>query len=232
MSSAQVLNPCTGFDRSRPRAARPVRALPRAPRRLHGRGVITYAPRVRTPPRRAAALLLAALLALVAGGIGVARAALRGRIYKNDDCRVAQLELPRGWEITPSGQIAYPRLLVVATAGPARIVLGVQRVLPGTDALGVATEARAVLARQGWRDPRVTPEGERVILEAALTAPPRFLRQVYLVDGDLAFVLTLVAPVDRRERTLREFEGVVRSLDIIRPALGDNGVPVETSRCR
>src|SRR5947209_4675295 len=82
----------------------------------------------------------------------VAGAALAGRVYRNDSVRIIAFEVPHGWQ--QATQIGYPRILLDA-AGPdgARLLLATQKVVPGTGALIVASEARAVLAKQGFREP-------------------------------------------------------------------------------
>jgi hypothetical protein len=192
------------------------------------------APRSTTLPvvrRLAAALALLVVLALAAA---IARAASQsGRVYRNPDCRVELLELPRGWDLTPPWQIGYPRVLVIGTTGSARLVFAVQRIVAGTSAVEVAAAARALLIRQGWRDPRVTPDGERAFLDAGVADSKRLLHQVYVVDGDLAFVLTSVAPPERNDRVLRDFDATLRSLEVIPLGVPEDGRPAETSpRCR
>ena len=190
-----------------------------------------------------------------AAAVGAERfATATGRSYHNDAMRIAEFEVPRGWTLAP--QSAWPRLLVAASldeergvrrgeaqretgAGETRLTLGAQKIVPGATALGMATEARAVLARQGFGDVRVEPasagpSGEaRARLEA--TAPrgngsPKLLRQVYAVEGDVAVVLTLIAPRDKQGRAVRDFELAAQSLAITpqmvaRPPSEDGGIP-------
>jgi hypothetical protein len=149
---------------------------------------------------------------LVLAGAAAALALGGGRIYRNEAMRVRSFEIPRGWESSP--QIAYPRILVLAS-GPegARITLGAQKT-NGAGVVQLAADARAALLKQKLGDPRVTPESDdRVRLESSL-AGGATLRQLYLVDGDLAYVVTLFAPAARQARAVKDFEDAVRSLSI------------------
>lgn len=163
--------------------------------------------------RRPASLLIAVL---VVGMAATGLAAIGGRIYRNPTQRV-QLEIPRGWEPLATPQIGFPGILMMANNGPSRLTLAVQRVFPGATAIDVAASARVLLERQGWKLLRMTPAGERVLLEARLEAKRRQLRQVYLVDGDRAFILSAAAPFERSERVFRDLDDVVQSL-VLTPA--------------
>jgi hypothetical protein len=170
---------------------------------------------------RALVLLPPAILLAAAG----AWAAIGGRVYRNPPLRVGQLEVPRGWELTAPSQIAYPRVLVYAQSGQARFTFAAQHVAPGTTVEVVAAEARAALIKQGWQDATLVPDGERVRLEAHWDGGRRLLRQVYIVDGDMAFVLTLAAPVEHGERFLRDLDEMARTLVILPQAQGEPSSP-------
>jgi hypothetical protein len=164
------------------------------------------------------ALLVAAPLLVGAVALG----ALTGRIYRNPALRIYQLELPRDWQAVPLAQIAYPRVLLVATAksNSARLTVAAQRVLPGTGAELLAADARAALLRQGWEDPRVTSDGEKAGIDASRDRGKRLLRQAYVVNGDMAYVFTVVTPFaqDRKkdtDRVLRDFDGMLGSLQLL-----------------
>ena len=180
---------------------------------------------------------LIAIGALAIALVAVAAPTLNGRVYRNDDCRITQLDLPRNWEGVPPAQIGYPHVLVVALHhdGGARLVLAVQRAQPGADALTLATSASPVLLRQGWTEISVTPDGEQVRLEAKIDGA-RLVRQLYIVHGDLAYVVTLLATADRAERLHRDLDIFARSLrDHLAPiAFGDGGAVLgdNAERCK
>lgn len=161
------------------------------------------------PPR------LVALLALLAAS----PLALAARGYRDEAFRVADFQAPPRWQPVP--QLPYPGLLTAATDGKGTsIVLSAQRVVPGEDALTLAAAARAVLLRQGYTDAKLielpsdrTPQ-TRVRLEAAYARGAKLLRQVYVVDDDVALVLTLTAPATAADAALSAFDAAVGSLEI------------------
>ena len=172
--------------------------------------------------RRARLLLLAPL------ACATALAALGGaRQYKNPQWRVRGFEVPRGFEAAP--QSSYPAVLLLAV-GPedARLSLAVQRVAPGVRARGLADAAAVTLARQGFLQPRASDEADgRARLEAAFDGGRSQLRQIYVVDGDLGFVVTLTAPTARAARLAKELDEAARSLQIAPAGVGapDAGEP-------
>lgn len=167
--------------------------------------------------------MVVAALAAVLGAAAVA-SAIGGRTYHNEALRVRAFDIPRGWD--PAPQIGYPRVLVLATnADGARLLLAAQHVRPGATAEALANEARATLDRQGFLDLKLIPlEDRRTRIEAIGRDGRSALRQVYVVDGDLAWVVTLYTPAARQARALRDFDDAVRSLVIapVEPAgVGD-----------
>ncbi|MSP60051.1 MAG: hypothetical protein EXR72_06855 [Myxococcales bacterium] len=165
--------------------------------------------------------LAAAACALAVAATALSAAAVAGgRVYRKKEYRVAAFEVPRGWDSTP--QIGYPSILVLATSPDgARLTLGVQRVIPGTTALGLAADARAALLRQGFGDARITPgSDERVRLDATFDRGGSALRQEYIVDGDLAFVVTLAVAVAKQAKAVKDYEEALGSLAISPPVGG------------
>ena len=154
-------------------------------------------------------IVVALVVAVVSSGVALA---VGGRTYHNDSLRIRAFEIPRGWEAAP--QIGYPRVVVLATnSDGARLLLAAQRVRPGTTATRLADDARAILSRQGFANVRVAPEDEdRIRLDA--TDGRGAVRQVYVVDGDLAWIVTVYAPPSHQARALKEFDDAVRSLEI------------------
>ncbi len=173
--------------------------------------------------RRAAALLA---LAGFAGAGGLALSAVGpSRRFQSADLRCA-FTLPRGWE--PAPQIGYPRVLVLANAPDgARLDLVVQPVGAGTSAITLAADARAALVKLGFGDLRVSPEADERVTHDAARLEGRgaggrtLLRQEYLVDGNLAWVLTVATPASRPARVGSEFLDALLALEITPTATGD-----------
>jgi hypothetical protein len=155
------------------------------------------------------------VIALIGLTAAAAAGALGGaRVYKNPQWRVRGFEVPRGFEWAP--QSSYPAVLLLAV-GPegARLSLAAQRVARGVRAHGLAEAAAVTLARQGFLSPRVSDDSDgRARLEAAFDGGRSQLRQIYAVDGDLGFVVSLSAPTARLSRLQRELDEAARSLQI------------------
>src|SRR5258706_10659576 len=160
------------------------------------------------------ASIAAAALALL-GGAGSS-----SRLYSTEARRVRAFEPPIGWEMAP--QQSYTRLLASYThAGGGRLTLSAQKVAAGTSAHTLVAQSQPALQRQGFADIHVQDEGPRARLEALLEGSKRFVKQVYVVDRDLAYVITLIAPQSAAPLMLRDFEDAVHSLQ-----LGENaGAP-------
>lgn len=147
------------------------------------------------------------------------------RSYHNDAFKVRAFEPPVGWEAQTAS--SYPRLLAAyEDKSGARLTLVAQRVAPGTTARALSDESRPALERQGFQSIVVTleraPDGPedappRVRLEASLDGGRRFVRQLYLVDEGIGYVMTLVGPATRSYSLRRDFDEAAQSLQ-----LGDN----------
>jgi hypothetical protein len=135
------------------------------------------------------------------------------RVYRNDQARVRAFAPPAGWELAP--QSSYPRLLAAYIgAEGAKLTLAGQRLSRDQSAIALANDARPALERQGFFKVRVSPDGDRARIDAELDGGKRYLKQLYLVDGGWAYVVTLIAPTASAERTSAEFDEAVRSLQI------------------
>lgn len=83
--------------------------------------------------------------------------------------------------------------------------------------LRFANESEA-LRQAGVKDIRLQPQpvegwGTRVQLDATLEGPPRrILRQIFLTQGDIGYVLTLLAPQSQALPRLRDLEDVASRL--------------------
>jgi hypothetical protein len=153
------------------------------------------------------AVLAAAAIAVLAG------AGSTPRLYRNEAMRVRAFEPPIGWELAP--QQSYTRLLASYThTGGGRLTLSAQKVAPGTSARALVEQSQPALMRQGFADIRVQDEGGRTRLEALLEGSKRFVKQVYVVERDVAYVITLIAPQAAAPVMLRDFEDTVHSLQL------------------
>lgn len=140
-------------------------------------------------------------------------AAAPPRVYKNDALRVRAFAAPAGWELVP--QSSYPRLLAAYVhADGGKLTLAAQKVPPGIQPIALAEQSRPALAKQGFGAIRIRKEGDRARLEADLDGGKRFMRQVYVVDGDLGYVVTMIAPVAAAKAMGDDFEDAVRSLEL------------------
>lgn len=166
------------------------------------------------------------LLVLVAIAAGPPAALAAGRVYRNEAFRILALEIPRGWSQAP--QITWPRVLVLASGGGrsagARLVVTAQKVIPGQDALSLAAAARAALLQQRFRDPRVSDRSPGTGGESRAQIDGFYdpedgkgtlvLRQLYVVSGDVAVVLTVTAPTAAATSALADFTLAAESLVI------------------
>jgi hypothetical protein len=137
------------------------------------------------------------------------------RTYKNAELRVRAFTPPAAWELAP--QAAYPRVLATWTRNDgsgARLTLSAQRVPASTTPSALVDEARAGLTRQGFQQIRITPDGARVRLEATLDGGRRIARQAYLVEAQIAYVVTVVGPGGLAERLATELDDSLRSLQL------------------
>jgi|SRR5581483_7426633 len=140
-------------------------------------------------------------------------AAAPPRIYKNDALRVRAFAAPAGWELVP--QSSYPRLLA-AYVHPegGKLTLAAQKVPPGIQPIALAEQSKPALAKQGFASIRIRQDENRARLEADLDGGKRFMRQVYLVDGDLGYVVTIIAPLAAAKLMGENFEEAVHSLQL------------------
>lgn len=135
------------------------------------------------------------------------------RVYRNEPMRVRSFEPPVGWQLAP--QSSYPRLLAsYAHREGGRLTLSAQKVQPGVSAQTLVDQSKPALSKQGFTGIRVKTDGDGQRLEAELDGGKRFVRQVYLVDGGIGFVITLVAPVASAAHMGADFEEAVKSLTL------------------
>jgi hypothetical protein len=150
---------------------------------------------------------------LLASLVAVSIAAGGPHVYRNDQARVRAFAPPAGWELAP--QASYPRLLAAYLgAEGAKLTLAGQKLARDQSALSLAEEARPALEKQGFTKVHLAAEGERARVEAELDGGKRFLKQLYVVDGGWAYVITMVAPTSSAAHTAPDFDEAVRSLQI------------------
>ena len=158
-----------------------------------------------------------------------------GRLYRNDALRIHVFEPPPAWQ--PAPQASYPRLLCGYThPDGGRLTLAAQKAAPGATAESLARAAQPGFERQGFssvqigadQDPAREDAPPRARLDAKLDTSRRFLKQVYIVDGGLGYVVSLVASNVTAPAMTRDFDWAVRSLAITSEAPRaepDGGVP-------
>jgi len=135
------------------------------------------------------------------------------RTYKNAELRVRAFTPPPAWELAP--QASYPRVLATWTReGGARMTLSAQRVPSTTTPAALVEEARAGLTRQGFQQIRTTADGTRIRLEAVLDGGRRVARQLYAVEAQIAYVITVVGPGAIADRLTAELDDALRSLQL------------------
>jgi len=161
---------------------------------------------------RRARLLCWASLAPLALTLG----ASAGRQFQSDAMNVRMFEPPPGWELSP--QATYPRLLAAyAHAEGGRLTLSAERVPAGTTAAHLAAEALAPLEKQGFKQVRLKPFGDRARLSAELDGGRRLVHQLYVVEGGIAYVITIIGPRAAADRLAADFEAAIASLKLGAP---------------
>jgi hypothetical protein len=163
---------------------------------------------------RALPILLALPFLVAAGG---------GSRLRNDAVKVRGFEAPLGWESQPVG--SYARLIGAwETKDGGRMTLVAQKVKDGASARSLADESRPALERQGFRDiklaaaPPAGDESDRVVLDAVIDEGRRFVKQLYVVSGNLGYVVTMVGPIARAAAMKHDFDEAATSLSV-----GDSG---------
>ncbi len=136
------------------------------------------------------------------------------RLYRNDGLRVRAFEAPPGWRAAP--QSSYPGLLVLLNHDDgSRLTLTAQKLAGPMDAQTLALRARDALTRHGfgqWKEGRDTRDAARARLSGSFDGGHRQLRQVYVVDHDLGYVVTLMTATSDTADRLNDFEAAAHSL--------------------
>src|SRR4029079_7363241 len=114
---------------------------------------------------------------------------------RNEAMRVRAFEAPAGWELAP--QSSYPRLLASYSHHEGgKLTLSAQKVPATTTSMDLAEQSRMPLEKQGFTALRVHADGPRARLEADRDGGKRFVKQAYLVDGGIGYVVTLIGPLN------------------------------------
>jgi hypothetical protein len=165
-------------------------------------------------PRSLAAALAVALLA---ASPAPARADIEGSEFESSAWRV-RMSAPKNWAITE--KTAYPNILLrlVRRAPDGKMMLAVERLAPGVDALAYAERTAGILRsmRLQVRPPQLHSSTGAYFVDSQ--GDGAFLRQAFLVAGGVGYSLTLSAPDNRtRSQHLRAFDYALRSIQILRP---------------
>ena len=158
-------------------------------------------------------------LALVTAALWCApsEAAPSQRLVRSFPHKLQSVEPPLGWELGTSP----PSSRLVATwshRDGGRLTLASEAAAAGVDATQLFAASRSSLERQGWtlgqttRGAGHTPGSSRIVVEASLDKGKRFARQLYLIEGGFAYVLTMVGPAEQSAPRQREFDETLASL--------------------
>jgi hypothetical protein len=142
-----------------------------------------------------------------------------GRSYRNEAMKVRAFEPPLGWEPQSTG--SYTRLLAQwADKDGDRLTLVAARVPPATTARQLADESRPALVRQGFKSIVETSEKApgsdqmRLSLEARLDDGRKLARQLYVINGGIGYVITMIGSAMRAPQLRRDFDEAALSLEL------------------
>ena len=159
--------------------------------------------------RLTCAFLIAAGIAL---GSGPSSANPSARLFHSAAYRIAAVDPPTGWELSPSPPSS--RLLATWTHKEgARLTLAAESSAE-TDAGKLLDQAKAALSAQGWTVKHEDRQPARATIEATLDGGKRVGRQLYAVEKGFAYVLTLVAPASQAADRARDFDDTVSTMRI------------------
>jgi hypothetical protein len=172
---------------------------------------------------------VAGLALLAALSIAPRAARADGRSYRNEAMKVRAFEPPLGWEAQATS--SYARLLALWTdKDGGKLTLVAARVPPAiASARQLADESRPALARQGFKsiietiDKAVGSELARVRVDAQLDDGRRLVRQLYLVNEGIGYVVTMIGPMVRAPQLRRDFDEAAQTLE-----LGSEPHPTDT----
>lgn len=166
------------------------------------------------------------------GGIAPAQAAGQDEVTRRP-FGIGGFKVPPRWQLRPQDQPSYPQLLAWASRGQgaeqAIMTLVARRLTPGTTVLAFAGDSARLREVPGLTGIRLQTQtldetevrrgeagasfgGRRVVLDGVLDGGRRVVRQIYLVNGEFGYVLTLVAPQTQAVARLRDLEDTAAGL--------------------
>ncbi|MBT8495762.1 MAG: hypothetical protein KJO07_22135 [Deltaproteobacteria bacterium] len=154
--------------------------------------------------------LLVGLIAL--SGLSGARADVNNGRFSSKVWGV-ELVAPRYWQL--SERTSYPNILLWMSrrAPDGKLLLTAERLSKPTNAIGYARATRTVLRSMGFKVRAPQFHAATGAYWADFDDGSSYLRQAYLIRGELGLTLTLSAPSQRlRNQHLRVFDATLRSI--------------------
>lgn len=167
-------------------------------------------------------LLVATSVALAV----VARAELYGSTFRSAAWGV-ELTVPRGWEL--SEQQSYPGIIArgVERRGGARVSLAAEFLAEGETVRTALARSERALKKTGYT---VAPTSSHpfgaMLLEAITPDRKRVVRQGYVAQNGVLYVLSVATPAADGQRYVHTFDEMLRSLRFSTPA----GAPAAAGR--
>jgi hypothetical protein len=160
----------------------------------------------------------AALVVAVLAVAPAASAEIFGSSFRSAAWGV-ELTVPRGWEL--SEQRSYPGILVrgLERRGGGRLTLAAERLAPGDDLGKLVERNQRILRKLRYRYASSTHSGGAVLLDATTPDRKRTVRQAYLAQNGVAYVLSMASSTEAASRYLHPFDDVLRSLSFSAPSV-------------
>ena len=128
-----------------------------------------------------------------------------------------ELVAPPDWQL--SGQRSYPGILLFGShKRGGRLNLAVQRVIPGETLRFFSDRNSAALRKLGYTIVSTTPHRlGALVVESATPDRATRVRQAYLVQNGVGYVLTMAVPTDQVRFYVRAFEDLLRGMSFMTP---------------
>lgn len=161
------------------------------------------------------AVAIASLLLMGSALLDSASADVDGSRFRSSEWRV-EISAPQNWQL--SERTAYPSVLLrmVRRAPDGKMLLGAERLVPGTDAAQYAQRTRVLLTKMGFkvRAPQLHSSSGAYLIDSERDGA--YLRQAFLVAGGIGYSLTLAADSRRiRSQHLRAFDLALSSVRLL-----------------